>query len=106
MSSTLFEDLVNGFKEMELHLKGEITLPTHTLSLDDLEHNPQNITGEEIKAIRTGLNLSQKVFAQKLKANLRTYRGWEQGKTKPNPQAVLLLRLAENKPKLFEQIAY
>lgn len=106
MSSTLFEDLVNGFKEMELHLKGEITLPTHTLSLDELDNKPEHITGEEIKAIRTGLNLSQKVFAEKLKANLKTYQGWEQGKTKPNAQAVLLLRLAENKPQLFKEIAY
>lgn len=103
MTTTLFEDLMNGFKEMEQHLKGEITLPTYTLSL---EEKAENITGEEIKAIRNGLNLSQKVFAQKLKANLKTYQGWEQGKRKLNPQAVLLLRLAENKPQLFEQIAY
>lgn len=103
MTTTLFEDLMNGFKEMEQHLKGEITLPTYTLSLED---KAEKITGEEIKAIRNGLNLSQKVFAQKLKANLKTYQGWEQGKTKPNAQAILLLRVAQRQPHLFEQIAY
>lgn len=101
--SQLFDELMQGLKEMEQHLKGEITLPTYTLSLED---KPEKITGEEIKAIRNGLNLSQKVFAQKLKANLKTYQGWEQGKTKPNAQAVLLLRLAQRQPQLFEQIAY
>lgn len=103
MTTTLFEDLMNGFKEMEQHLKGEITLPTYRLSLED---KAEKITGEEIKAIRNGLNISQKVFAQKLKANLKTYQGWEQGRTKPNAQAVLLLRVAQRQPHLFEQIAY
>ena len=66
---------------------------------------PLEMQAEEIKAIREGLNLSQALFALKLRTSVRTYQGWEQGKSKPNQQAMLLLRMVQKDPKLFEQIA-
>lgn len=64
-----------------------------------------HITADEVKAIRARLNLSQSVFAKRLRTSVKTYQGWEQGKSTPNPQATILLRLVEQSPQIFEQIA-
>ncbi|MDK4680297.1 helix-turn-helix domain-containing protein [Kingella negevensis] len=63
------------------------------------------ITPEEIRSIRENLHLSQAVFAQKLRTSVRTYQGWEQGKTRPNPQAALLLKMVEQSPQVFQAIS-
>ncbi|WII91597.1 helix-turn-helix domain-containing protein [Kingella negevensis] len=66
---------------------------------------PVFITPEEIRSIRENLHLSQAVFAQKLRTSVRTYQGWEQGKTRPNPQAALLLKMVEQSPQVFQAIS-
>ena len=38
------------------------------------------------------------VFARKLRINERTLEKWEQGRAKPNPQAVALLLLVRSYP--------
>ncbi|WP_150539378.1 helix-turn-helix domain-containing protein [Actinobacillus vicugnae] len=99
--SRLFEELMQGAEALEQHFKGKITLRTTTLKKPE----PIQISPDEVKSIREKLNLSQAVFARKLRTSVRTYQGWEQGKTKPNPQAVLLLKMVEKSPDTFEQIA-
>lgn len=99
--SELFNELVEGLTAYREYQQGKRTLRTETLPRPD----PLHIEANEVKAIRHKLNLSQAVFAQKLRTSVRTYQGWEQGKSKPNPQAVLLLRMVEKSPHLFEQIA-
>ncbi|MGX2974506.1 helix-turn-helix domain-containing protein [Ursidibacter arcticus] len=97
----LFEELKQGFEEIQMYKQGKITLKTETISKPELV----SITAEEVKAIRERLNLSQAVFARKLRTSVRTYQGWEQGKTKPNPQATLLLKMVEQSPQVFERLA-
>lgn len=99
--SKLFDELMEGLEAYKSHLEGKITLRTTVVEVPD----PIVITPEEVKAIRQKLNLSQAVFARKLHTSVRTYQGWEQGRTKPNPQAVLLLKMVEKSPQTFEQIA-
>ncbi|MDO4698627.1 MAG: helix-turn-helix domain-containing protein [Pasteurellaceae bacterium] len=98
---SFYDDLVTSLTEVKEHLEGKRTLRTETLSKPE----PITITAEEVRAIRERLNLSQAVFARKLRTSVRTYQGWEQGKTKPNPQAVLLLKMVEQSPQTFEQLA-
>lgn len=100
-NSTLFEDLKQGLEEIIAFQEGKITLKTETLERPE----PLTINANEIKAIREALNLSQAVFAFKLRTSVRTYQGWEQGKSKPNQQATLLLKMVQKSPQLFEQIA-
>lgn len=99
--SKFFDDLMEGLTALEEHLDGKRTLKTETLE----RFEPLTIKAEEIKEIRHSLNLSQGVFAHKLRTSVRTYQAWEQGKTKPNAQAILLLKLVEKEPQLFKQIA-
>lgn len=100
--TTLFEDLMEGLGEMRKHLKGEASQVRVTVLS---RPEPLSIQSDEIKAIRHQLKLSQSVFASKLRTSVRTYQGWEQGKSKPNAQAILLLRMVEKSPQLFQQIA-
>ena len=76
--SRLFDDLMEGAQALEQHLQGKITL--HTETRERIE--PASITAEEVKAIREKLNLSQAVFARKLRTSVRTYQGGS--KAKPN----------------------
>lgn len=97
----LFEELKHGLQEMEEHLAGKITLKTETIE----KAEPVTISADEVKAIREKLNLSQAVFTRKLRTSVRTYQGWEQGKSVPNPQAILLLKMVEKAPQTFAMIA-
>lgn len=97
----LFEELKQGLEEIQAHQQGKITLTGYSLK----RPAPLEIQAEEIKAIRQELNLSQALFALKLRTSVRTYQGWEQGKSKPNQQAMLLLKMVQKSPQLFEQIA-
>lgn len=99
--ATLYDDLLEGLTAMKEHLEGKRTLRTETLSRPE----SLQISADEVKAIRARLNLSQAVFAQRLRTSVKTYQGWEQGKSTPNPQATILLRLVEQSPQVFEQIA-
>ncbi|MCF7528668.1 helix-turn-helix domain-containing protein [Neisseria lisongii] len=101
MKRNLFAELKEGFEAYEQHRQGKITLNCVEVEMPA----PVMITPEEIRAIRESLNFSQAVFARKLRTSVRTYQGWEQGKTKPNPQAALLLRMVERSPKTFAAIA-
>lgn len=98
---TFYDDLMTSLTEVKEHLEGKRTLRTETLKSPE----PLYISADEVKAIRARLNLSQAVFAQRLRTSVKTYQGWEQGKSTPNPQATLLLRLVEQSPQVFEQIA-
>ncbi|WP_273398323.1 helix-turn-helix domain-containing protein [Actinobacillus porcinus] len=44
-------------------------------------------------------------LAKRLKMSVRTLQNWEQGRTIPNAHSLMLLRMAQKSPQLFEQIA-
>lgn len=98
---SFYDDLMTSLTEVKEHLEGKRTLRTETLPRPE----PLSISSDEVKAIRAKLNLSQAVFAKRLRTSIKTYQGWEQGKSTPNPQATILLRLVEQSPQVFEQIA-
>lgn len=100
--TTLYDDLLEGLNAMRQHLKGEaVEVRAETLS------RPEKLaqTGEEVKTIRHTLNLSQTELAQKLKMSVKTLQNWEQGRSIPNVHSLMLLRMAQKEPKLFESVA-
>ncbi|NBB79601.1 MAG: hypothetical protein GVY36_09170 [Verrucomicrobia bacterium] len=54
-----------------------------------------------VAAARTKLGLTQGAFARLLETPLGTVRGWEQGRRKPPPCAMLLMRIAMDHPEVF-----
>lgn len=57
----------------------------------------------DVKALRSGLGLSQSVFARRFGFNLATLRQWEQGRRYPDGPARVLLRVIALNPKVVER---
>tara|TARA_R110002072_G_scaffold120572_6_gene253722 strand:+ start:543 stop:962 length:420 start_codon:yes stop_codon:yes gene_type:complete len=90
----VFDELVQGFDDLQAEREGKITLKSTTFE----PPQPIAISAGQITALRERLNYSQGVFAALLRTNVSTLRNWEQDRAKPNAQAALLLKLVESAP--------
>ena len=88
------QEILEGIREIKAHKAGEKVLRTHTLR----EPAPPQV-------IRANLQLSQAAFAALMGVSVRTIQDWEQGRRKPSGPALALLRIAEQRPDAFTQIA-
>lgn len=97
----LFSKINEGFDALAGARAGKQTLRTH-----EVETNPApEVNAAELKALRERLNLSRPVFAHYLRTNPRTLENWGQGRSKPNAQAALLIRLVEKFPDTMKRLA-
>jgi putative transcriptional regulator len=64
----LFDELINGVGAMRVHREGKLTLRTHQLDAPPLPR----VTAALVRDTRERLNMSQRVFAGKLRINPRT----------------------------------
>jgi len=96
----LFNDLMLSLEEARAHDEGKLTLKSIRIPRTSL-----SISSDEIIDLRKNLGLSQGVFAAFLRTNKRTYQRWEQGVSKPNDQAIALLKLVNREPAILNQIA-
>jgi putative transcriptional regulator len=55
--------------------------------------------------IRARLALSQSTFAALMGVSVRTVQDWEQGRRQPSGPAKSLLRIAEQHPDVFKELA-
>lgn len=98
--NNLFDDLLEGVEALKAERKGKLTLKR--VKLVPL---PAPVVGpEELMRLRERLHVSRAVFAHALRTNPRTLENWEQGRSKPNPQAALLIRLVEKYPETLEHL--
>ncbi len=94
MKRNLFAELSEGFDALQAQREGKRTLRTTRVQ----SRPPVEVTAEEVKAIRERLNLSQAVFAHRLRTHTKTLQNWEQGRARPNAQASLLIRMIDRFP--------
>ena len=97
----IFEELMQGMDELVAHQKGKVTLKTYKVT----KRPPMTIEPDELKRVRETLNISQAVFAHCLHTGETTYQNWEQGRAKPNAQAVLLIRMVQQNPETLRTLA-
>ena len=97
----IFSELMTGMQELKDHQDGKITLKTYKVS----KREPVTIAPQELRNVREKLNLSQAVFAHYLHTGETTYQNWEQGRAKPNAQAVLLIRMVQQKPEIQQALS-
>ena len=64
----------------------------------------QTISAEDVISARERMHLSRPVFARYLRTNPRTLENWEQGRAKPNAQAVLLIRMVAQYPDMLKRL--
>ena len=88
------QEILDGLREIKAHKAGKKNLRTRTLK----EPAPPQV-------IRKKLKLSQSAFAGLMGVSLRTVQDWEQGRRKPSGPAIALLRIAEQNPKIFTELA-
>lgn len=97
----IFAELMSGFDALDQAREGKLTLKRYKI-----EQRPvPTMTAEAVKAVRTKLRVSQPVFARQLRIEPRTVANWEQGVSKPNAQAAILLKLVDRHPELLAEIA-
>lgn len=97
----IFSELMAGIQELKDHQEGKVTLRTHKVS----KRPPVTIAPQELRDVREKLNLSQAVFAHYLHTGETTYQNWEQGRARPNAQAVLLIRMVQRDPETLKMLA-
>jgi putative transcriptional regulator len=96
----IFGELLEGIAAMKDDREGKITLRHY-----DVEPTPlPKMNSKLIRDTRKRLRCSRAVFARKLRINERTLEKWEQGRAKPNPQAVALLLLVRKFPDTLERL--
>jgi putative transcriptional regulator len=97
----LFGELREGMTALAEARQGRRTLRTHAL-----EYKPApKMTPSELVRLREQLRISRALFAAYLRTNVRTLENWEQGRAKPNAQAVLLIRLVKQYPDTVDRLA-
>ena len=87
-------EILEGIQEIKAYKAGKIDLRTRELK----EPSPP-------QDIRRRLNLSQSAFAGLMGVSLRTVQDWEQGRRQPSGPAKSLLRIAEQHPQVFMELA-
>jgi len=97
----VFAELTEGFDALKAERQGKVTLRTHKIE----KKSAPVVTAKELVRVREKLNLSRAVFAHYLRTNPRTLENWEQGRAKPNAQAVLLIRLVARYPDTVKRLA-
>jgi putative transcriptional regulator len=97
----LFNELIAGVDDMKAAREGKVTLRSFTV---EALAAPE-VTAQDVIDLRERLHVSRAVFARYLRINLRTIEGWEQGRSKPNPQAALLIKLVERHPEMLRELA-
>jgi len=93
MDDKLFGELLDSAKEALEHAEGKLDLRTTTLPPE-----PKPMTSAEVKRLRKRLNASQSVFARCLNVSPKLVQAWEANRRTPEGPALLLLRLAEQRP--------
>jgi len=99
----LFAELSEGFEALQHARQGKATLRTHLRQLPKAD-NAAEISAHELLALRQRLHLSRPVLARYLRTNPRTLENWEQGRSRPNAQAALLIRMVEKFPDTVDRL--
>jgi len=97
----LLAELAEGFNALVDERSGERTLRTHRVQF----RSPPDIRPEELIRLREQLNMSCAVFAAYLRTRVRTLESWEQGRSRPNAQAALLVSLVKKYPDTVKRLA-
>ncbi|WJD63076.1 helix-turn-helix domain-containing protein [Pseudomonas kurunegalensis] len=101
MHRNLFTELTEGFDALAEDRQGKKTLRSHKVSFTELAPLAPN----ELLELRQHLNMSRALFANYLRTNARTLENWEQGRSRPNAQAVALIRLVQKYPETVNHLA-
>jgi putative transcriptional regulator len=96
----LFSELMSGVQAMHAHRDGRVTLRTHHVEPIAIPE----VGPAFVRETREALHMSRQVFAFRIGVNPRTLERWEQGRSKPNEQAAVLLWLVRKFPDTLDRL--
>ena len=89
MSKDAFESIMKGAREAIAYMEGnKAGSRTHVVPVE----------ATDVRALRTGLGLTQAEFAALFGVSVHTLRNWEQGRRAPEGPACALLKVIEKEP--------
>jgi len=88
-ASALGRRLVAGLNEALGHARGEIELPSYTVTV------PEEV---DVARLRRRLGLSQAAFARAFGLDVTALHAWEQGRRRPDRAARILLAVIAREP--------
>jgi putative transcriptional regulator len=92
--SPLGKAIIQGMKELQSHMRGEIQLRTRVVYV------PEN---DDVHAIREKSGLSQTQFAERYGFSPRTLQDWEQGRRTPDSAVRAYLTVIDRDPAAVEK---
>jgi putative transcriptional regulator len=90
----IVSELLEGLAAMKGRREGKLTLRSYKVDVAPLP----KVDSKLLRDTRKKLRCSRAVFARKLRINEGTLEKWEQGRSKPNPQAAALILLVRKYP--------
>jgi putative transcriptional regulator len=96
----LLSELKEGITSLAAEREGKLTLKRVHLP----EQEAPIVAPEELRKLREDLHLSRALFARTIRTNPRTVESWEQGRSKPNTHAALLIKLVEKFPETLDHL--
>ena len=100
--SEVSEGILRGLQQALEHSQGKRELKSRLVSITP----PIQFKPNEIKSIRSNLNMSQSFFADVLGVSKKTVESWEYGKGKPNGAACRLLTIAKDDPEAIRRYGF
>jgi putative transcriptional regulator len=97
----LFGELADGMTALAEAGEGKRTLRTHQVEFKP----PPELSANDLIRLRKRLRLSRSLFANFLRTKSRTLESWEQGRARPNAQAILLISLVNKFPDMVERLS-
>ncbi|MBF0148027.1 MAG: transcriptional regulator [Magnetococcales bacterium] len=94
----LFDELVEGINDINEFQEGKVTLRHYCVA----PKPPVEIEPAFIVKVRG--QMSQGVFARRLRISEATLKNWEQGRTKPPPTAAALIMMVDRFPDTLERL--
>ena len=96
MDDQLFDDLEESVREAGRHARGELDVAPEAV-------RPHGVP--DARAIREAQGMTQAAFAAALGVPVGTLQNWEQGRRRPDPAAVTLLKVAAVHPEVLLELA-
>ena len=87
--SALGRRLIGSLKEAVAHSRGELVLPSYTVTVPDQV---------DVAKLRRRLGLSQTAFARSFGLDVTALHAWEQGRRRPDRAARVLLAVIAREP--------
>ena len=97
-----YDKIMTGLNEALAHKRGEIKAKTTRMSIMPV----QEWKAAEVKQIRQGTGLSQRMFARVMGVSDKTVEAWESGKNTPSGPAGRMLYVMRQDPKFHEKMEF